>query len=107
MNSVKKAVIIPSYKVADSIRDVVVSIPATIDHIIVVDDKCPQGSGNIAKEIADDRIIVIYHEQNQGVGAAVLSGYKKAMELAESFAIEKVSYEMVKSLIDRNLLTVK
>jgi glycosyltransferase involved in cell wall biosynthesis len=81
MNGIKKAVVIPCFKVADSIRDVVCSIPATIDHIIVVDDKCPQGSGRIAEEIGDKRVIVIYHKQNQGVGAAVISGYKKALEL--------------------------
>ena len=52
-----------------------------IDHIIVIDDKCPQGSGRIANEIADDRIMVIYREHNGGVGAAVISGYKKALEL--------------------------
>ena len=77
----KTAVVIPAYKVADVIADVVYSIPPMIDHIIVVDDKCPQGSGKVVEAITDPRIIVIYHEHNQGVGGAVISGYRKAMDL--------------------------
>jgi len=81
MSYAKKAVIIPCFKVADSIKDVVCSVPVSIDHIIVVDDKCPEGSGKIAEETDDERVIVIYHERNLGVGGAVISGYKKGLEL--------------------------
>ena len=83
----KTAVVIPAYKVADVIADVVHSIPPMIDHIIIVDDKCPQGSGKVAEAITDLRIIVIYHEHNQGVGGAVISGYRKAMDLVKSKAV--------------------
>lgn len=78
--TVKKAVVIPAYKVKQSIQKVISTIPAFIDHIIVVDDKCPEGSGLIAEQVTDRRLTVIFHDQNQGVGAAAISGYKKAME---------------------------
>jgi dolichol-phosphate mannosyltransferase len=76
-----KAVVIPCYKVADHIRKVIWTLPSWLDHIIVVDDACPQNSGKIAEEIDDVRIHVLYHEKNQGVGGAVLTGYQKALEL--------------------------
>ena len=51
MKSNKKiAVVIPCYKVSKQIKEVVYSIPEFIDHIIVVDDACPEYSGNIAKK---------------------------------------------------------
>jgi dolichol-phosphate mannosyltransferase len=77
----KKAVVIPAYKVADRIKNVINTIPPIIDYIIVIDDKCPQNSGKIAEGLDDKRVIVIYHDRNKGIGAAVKSGYKKALEL--------------------------
>ncbi len=70
MGEIKKTVVIPSYKVAASITEVICSIPALVDHIIVVDDKCPQGLGKIAEAIDDQRVTVIYHRKNKGVGGA-------------------------------------
>lgn len=81
MYGVKVAVIIPAYKVVEHIKDIILSIPETVNHIIVVDDKCPCSSGKEAEKLNRKNVIVIYHEQNQGVGEAVISGYKKALEL--------------------------
>lgn len=81
MNKERIAVVIPAYKVADHIKDVVLSIPNTIEQIIVVDDKCPEHSGVEAENLNRKNVTVIYHEQNQGVGGAVITGYKKALEL--------------------------
>ncbi|HBG70726.1 MAG: glycosyl transferase family 2 [Bacteroidetes bacterium GWF2_43_63] len=76
------AIVIPSYKVSSHIAQVIATLPASIDHIIVVDDMCPEKSGMIAQQIAvnDPRIQVIFHEKNQGVGGAVISGYYAAMD---------------------------
>ncbi len=81
MHKPKTAVIIPSFNVAGQIKDVIFSIPDSIDHIIVVDDKCPELSGSIAEKLNRQDVIVIYHDRNQGVGGAVVTGYKKALEL--------------------------
>ena len=75
------AVVIPCYNVAETIVDVVKSVPDIATYIIVIDDKCPADSGKIAEEMQDERVTVIYHDKNLGVGGAVISGYKKAMEL--------------------------
>jgi dolichol-phosphate mannosyltransferase len=81
MEDVKIAVVIPAFKVVDHIKDVISSLPREIDHIIVVDDHCPFSSGKEAERLKRENVIVLYHELNQGVGGAVITGYKKALEL--------------------------
>jgi dolichol-phosphate mannosyltransferase len=77
------AVVIPTYKATRHLADVINGLPELIDHIIVVDDKCPERSGEIAVKLAeqDHRVTTIFHEHNQGVGGTVVTGYKKALEL--------------------------
>lgn len=74
------AVVIPAYKVTRHIGKVVSKIPAMVWRIYVIDDACPDGSGKfVEKNIDDERVRVIYHAQNQGVGGAVMSGYQAAI----------------------------
>jgi glycosyltransferase involved in cell wall biosynthesis len=81
MNGLKIAVVVPAFKVADHIHTVIESIPEHVHHIIVVDDCCPQASGKRAEQLNRSNLTVLYHERNLGVGAAVVTGYKKALEL--------------------------
>ena len=75
------AVTIPSYKVRAHVLDVIARIPPKVQRIYVVDDKCPQHSGELVEEqCRDPRVRVIFHEENQGVGGAVSSGYRAAIE---------------------------
>lgn len=74
-------VVIPCYKVAAHICNVIKGIGKEVTAIIVVDDCCPEKSGALVeKACKDPRVRVIYHTTNQGVGGAVLAGYKAAME---------------------------
>lgn len=74
------AVIIPSYKVKDHILNVLASIGSEVTRIYVVDDACPEKSGEfVEKNTTDKRVKVIYHSQNKGVGGAVISGYEQAI----------------------------
>lgn len=74
------AVIIPSYKVKNHISGVLASIGSEVERIYVVDDACPERSGEfVEKNTTDKRIKVIYHTQNKGVGGAVLTGYQQAI----------------------------
>ena len=73
------AVVIPSYKVTRHIVDVIASMPAVVWRIYVVDDACPDGSGKlVAATVVDERVRVLYHTENQGVGGAVMTGYRAA-----------------------------
>lgn len=77
----KIAVIIPCYRVSKFILQVLGSIGHEVDSIFVVDDCCPENSGVLVERYCtDERVSIIRHAENQGVGGAMLSGYKAALE---------------------------
>lgn len=74
------AVVIPSYRVRKHVLDVIARIGTPVDAIYVVDDCCPEHSGQLVQsECRDDRVRVLFHEHNQGVGGAVMTGYRAAI----------------------------
>lgn len=74
------AVVIPCYRVRSHVCDVLARIGPEVSSIYCVDDRCPEGSGHFVEQAAKDpRLRVIFHEQNQGVGGATLSGYRAAL----------------------------
>lgn len=74
------AVIIPSYKVTDHILDVITRIGAEVERIYVVDDCCPNKSGDfVAENCRDPRVTILRNKENQGVGGAVVAGYEAAI----------------------------
>lgn len=74
------AVVIPCYKVIDHILGVIAGIGPECAHIYVVDDCCPHHSGAwVQQHCHDPRVRVLVHETNQGVGGAVISGYRAAL----------------------------
>jgi glycosyltransferase involved in cell wall biosynthesis len=80
INSKKIAIVIPCFRVERSICKVIKETPSWIDHIYTIDDCCPNGSGLLVeKTLTDQRIHVIYNKINQGVGGAVVEGYKAAI----------------------------
>lgn len=86
----KVAVVIPCYKVEEKIGSVLSSIPTFIDYIITVNDSSPDHTGQLLNEAAfsDARIQVIHHHRNLGVGGAVCSGFRKALELSADIIIK-------------------
>jgi len=75
------AVVIPCFKVKDRILDVLKRIGPEISYIYVVDDKCPDGTGKfIQHNFSDPRVVIIFNEENKGVGGAVIAGYKEALK---------------------------
>ena len=75
------AVVIPCYGVAKQISDVVSRLPSVIDTIILADDHSLDDTALVLDRLAalDQRIVVIRHSQNQGVGGATKSGYQEAL----------------------------
>jgi glycosyltransferase involved in cell wall biosynthesis len=74
------AVVIPCYKVTRSILGVIASIGPEVGAIYVVDDGCPEASGKLVQEkCSDPRVNVLFHGTNQGVGGAVITGYRAAV----------------------------
>jgi dolichol-phosphate mannosyltransferase len=75
------AVVIPAYNVVDHILGVLGEIGPEVSRIFVVDDACPQNSGAFVEENSHDpRVTVVRHEVNQGVGGAMMTGYRAALE---------------------------
>lgn len=75
------AVVIPCYKAAGSIADVIANIPADIRQIYCVNDASPDNLAEVLDVIAkgDPRVHVLTHEVNGGVGAATVTGYRVAI----------------------------
>lgn len=72
-------VVIPAYKVDRHILNVINRIGTEVERVWVVDDGCPKGSGQlVSSSCKDPRVKVIFHKNNEGVGAATITGYKAA-----------------------------
>ena len=77
----KVAVVIPCYKVRPHILKVISGIAKDdVWQIYVVDDCCPDRSGDLVEQSCDDpRVRVVRNERNQGIGGAIIAGYKQAI----------------------------
>jgi len=86
----KLAVVIPAYRTEKEILDVLRGIPTFIRYIIVVDDASPDSSADLVSAAAkrNRRIVLVRHEKNQGVGGAMVTGFKKALELGAEVVIK-------------------
>lgn len=104
-NIEKITVVIPCYKEKSKILDVLSKFDSTITHIIVIDDACPEGTGEfVLKNNNDTRVQLVTHKYNQGVGAATISGYLKAIELGSDIIVKvdgdgQMDPSMIKTLI--------
>ena len=77
----KIAVVIPTYKARDHIMEVIGAIESGVSRVYVVDDCCPDGSGDfVTATCKDSRVSVIKHTENVGVGGAVMTGYQAAID---------------------------
>lgn len=75
-------VVLPCFKSGHLAVEVISKIGPEVDTIIVVDDACPQHTGNLVQErVSDTRVHVIYNEKNLGVGGAVVAGYRYGQSL--------------------------
>jgi glycosyltransferase involved in cell wall biosynthesis len=74
------AVVVPAYNEELLIADTVAGMPPFVDRIYVIDDHSRDATAARARSIADPRVEVIEHERNEGVGAAIVTGYKRAVE---------------------------
>jgi len=84
------AAVIPCYRVENEIQSVLCSVPRYIKHIIVVDDASPDSTAELVTASAkkDKRISLIRHPSNLGVGGAMITGYRKALELGAQIVVK-------------------
>lgn len=84
------AAVVPCYRVEREIQGVLQTMPGYINHIIVVDDSSPDSTAELVAHAAenDHRILLIRHSSNQGVGGAMVTGYRKALELGAQIVVK-------------------
>ncbi len=88
-SSPKIAVVIPCFRVRKHIADVIAKIGPEVSMIFVVDDKCPEQSGiYIQDTVKDPRVKIVFHPENKGVGGAVMTGYKAALEAGADVVVK-------------------
>lgn len=77
---VQLAVVIPCFKVRRHILQVIAGLGPEVTVVYVVDDACPEGTGKYVESACrDQRVRVLYHAKNKGVGGATLTGYRQAV----------------------------
>ncbi|MFO0694885.1 MAG: glycosyltransferase family 2 protein [Polyangiales bacterium] len=83
----KVAVVVPAYREALLIGRMLAGVPAFVDRIFVVDDASDDATGEVALAVPDPRITLVRHPVNQGVGAAIATGYAAAFEAGADVAV--------------------
>jgi glycosyltransferase involved in cell wall biosynthesis len=73
------AVVVPAHNEEGLIAATLQGIPGFADRIYVVDDASTDATAERARAVDDPRVEVITHERNRGVGAAIVTGYKRAL----------------------------
>jgi len=80
VQGVTVAVVIPAHNEADHVGGVVAAIPSWVDRIIVVDDASTDETSAVVGATRDDRVLLLRHADNAGVGAAMKTGYRAAID---------------------------
>lgn len=80
--SKKVLAVIPAFRTGDQIVNTVSGLLDKVNHVVVVDDKCPEESGKRVSQALphEDRVTVIIHEENLGVGGAMKTGFEWALQ---------------------------
>jgi glycosyltransferase involved in cell wall biosynthesis len=73
------AVVVPAFDEERLVGETVRGIPQFVDRIFVVDDASRDATSVRAEGVGDARVEVVRHERNAGVGAAIASGYRRAL----------------------------
>ena len=73
------AVVVPAHNEEDLVLATLQGIPGFVDRVYVVDDASTDATAERARAAGDPRVQVIVHDRNRGVGAAIVSGYKRAL----------------------------
>jgi glycosyltransferase involved in cell wall biosynthesis len=74
------AVVVPAHDEQELIATTLGTIPGFVDRIVVVDDGSSDATAELVRSFGDPRVELVEHDRNRGVGAAIVTGYKRAAE---------------------------
>jgi glycosyltransferase involved in cell wall biosynthesis len=74
------AVVVPAHDEERLIETTLRGIPSFVDRIYVVDDGSKDATVERTQALRDARIVILSHDRNRGVGAAIVTGYQRARE---------------------------
>lgn len=74
------AVVVPAYDEELLVAETLRGMPGFVDRVYVVDDASRDRTAAAAEGVGDARVTVLRHERNRGVGAAIVTGYRRALE---------------------------
>jgi glycosyltransferase involved in cell wall biosynthesis len=81
------AAVVPAYNEEAHVADVIRGLPDLVDHVVVVDDASSDRTSEVARAVVDPRVVVIRHGENQGVGGAILTGHRRALDLGSDIDV--------------------
>ena len=76
----KLGIVVPVYNEEKLIAETLEGMPASADRIYVVDDGSTDATRQIIEGFSGERFCILVNGENRGVGAAIVTGYKKALE---------------------------
>jgi glycosyltransferase involved in cell wall biosynthesis len=79
LEGVSLAVVVPAHNEERLIVKTLATMPDFVDRIIVVDDASTDGTCAAVSALASERVEVVRHGVNRGVGAAIVTGYRAAL----------------------------
>jgi dolichol-phosphate mannosyltransferase len=82
--------VVPAFRAGRTIARVVENALAQVDTVVIVDDACPEGTGDVvaAAFVGDERVQVIRQPRNTGVGGATKTGFAHAMDSGADVVIK-------------------
>jgi glycosyltransferase involved in cell wall biosynthesis len=72
------AVVVPAHNEEGLIEATLAGIPGFVDRVYVVDDASTDATAERVRGLGDERVELLTHERNAGVGAAIVTGYRRA-----------------------------
>jgi len=91
----KILVLVPTYNEAESIRNLLIrldqacsSIPGMTLDILIIDDKSPDGTAQIAKSLDVKRLSILHREEKGGLGPAYIAGFKYGLDKDYEYFVE-------------------
>ena len=83
INEKSISVIIPAYNEELLIEKTINTMPDEADILIIVNDASKDNTKKVVENLqkTNEKILLINHDKNEGVGSALITGYKKSLEL--------------------------